>query len=570
MPNSKLEISRGDVLASKYEVLDLLDENPLGLTYRVKHLKSGKFVRLTMLRPAIVGPDKKDLLKDAFKEAKALQHPNIMKVGELGEHDGIAYYTMEDFEGSTLRELIQQYKIEGKQFELKDAAQILMQLLEGLSAIHETGRVVRALRPENILVNVRHTGPRRQNFVAHAKIVGAILWDLVPAAALIEDEFTRGEAQYIAPELKSFEPVPCPQCDLYSIGICLYEMLTGSAPVGTFQLPTTLRPDLPKHVNDVVELALANSPEDRYQTARDLINNIQRTFEQTANDEPQVRPAVGIAAAVTGVVFVIAIGALLFFMQSDPIEEAKLADQQLLSEIKKYYDDNPTTPADKKAILAKHPKGMQLIPAGPHLSGRLNFEPIAWKTDESGRIQYDPSILGNEPVAVRQELPAFLIDIFEFPNQLNGKPVARVSFIQAEKACKEQGKRLCSADEWEKACKGSDSLSYSYGMTWDPDLCGDGYNAIAGWKSGALKDCRSQWGVFDLSGGFAEWTSTPATNDSSRRVLKGGNIKTEKGTRCSFSTDESPGYANEVFSFRCCRNIDAPPVPVEPAEPEEK
>ena len=76
-------------------------------------------------------------------------------------------------------------------------------------------------------------------------------------------------------------------------------MLTGSAPIGTFQLPTTLRPDLPKHVNDVVELALANS-DDRYQSARDLIHNVQRTFEQPIAEETQVSPVIGLAAAAAG------------------------------------------------------------------------------------------------------------------------------------------------------------------------------------------------------------------------------------------------------------------------------
>ena len=126
MPTSKLEISRGDIIASKYEVIDLLDESPLGLTYRVKHLKSGKFVRLTLLRSSVAGGDQEEVWKDAFKEAKALQHANIPKKNLVPE--GTYYYTMEDFEGSTLRELLQEYKIAGKQFAMKEAAQILIQI----------------------------------------------------------------------------------------------------------------------------------------------------------------------------------------------------------------------------------------------------------------------------------------------------------------------------------------------------------------------------------------------------------------------------------------------------------
>ena len=402
----------------------------MGLTYRVKHLKSGKFVRLAPIRPSVAGAGQEEELKDAFKEVKALQHANLIKVGELGEHDGLYYYTMEDFEGATLRELLQEYKIGGKQFALKEAAQILIQVLEALSAIHATGRVLRSLRPEYVLVNARYTGPRRQNFVAQVKIVGAIFWDLVPSAILTEDEFTRGEAQYIAPELKSFEPVPSPRCDLYSAGVCFYEMLTGTAPIGTFQLPTTLRPELPKHVNDVIELALANSPDDRYQTARDLINNVQRTFENPIADEPQVNPAIGIAAAVAGVAFVVAIVVILFLMKGDPEMEAKLNDQQVRNPVTDHYKQNTPSQADIDAILARHPKGMRYIPEGPFVHGRMHF---------------DSGSSAREPLAQTQTLPAFMIDAFEYPNQMKASPKTRVTGLDAERMCQEQGKRLCSA-----------------------------------------------------------------------------------------------------------------------------
>ena len=551
MPTSKLEISRGDILASKYEVLDLLEESPLGLTYRVKHLKSGKFVRLILLRQSVAGPEQQELLKDAFKEAKALQHANIIKVGELGDHEGISYYTMEDFEGSTLRELLQEYKIAGKQFALKDAAQVLIQILEGLDSIHETGRVMRSLRPEYILVNVRYTGPRRQNFVAQVKLVGPIFWDLVASAVLTEDEFTRGEAQYIAPELKSFEPVPSPRCDLYSAGVCFYEMLTGTAPIGTFQLPTTLRPELPKHINDVVELSLANSPDDRYQSARDLIQNVQRTFEQPIAEEPQVSTTVGLAAAVAGVAFVIAIGALLYAFKANPELDKKLADQTLRAEITEYYTQNTVSKEDLKSMYAKHPKGMVFIPEGPFIHGRLHF---------------DINSTRKEQLADKQVLPPFMIDAFEYPNKMNGAPKARVTGMDAERLCAEQGKRLCSAFEWEKACKGTQNFIYTYGDEWDPDFCGDGFNDLPTWKSGSLKSCRSQWGVFDMSGGFAEWTSTVPSADNNRRLTKGGSTSVERGTRCAFSTDESIAFTNNTMSFRCCRDADAVMVPTGPPE----
>ena len=291
MSKKSLEFSRGDILADKYEVIDLLDESPLGPTYRVKHVESGKFVRLCLLRPAIANAEKKSDIIQAFKTARGLQHEHLLKIGELGDHDGIAYFTMQDFEGSTLRELLQEYKIEGKQFALEEAAQIVIQVLEGLQAIHDDGNVFRALRPEYVLVDVRYAGPR-QTFVARVKLFGTAFWDLVPAGTLAEDEFTRGEAQYIAPELKSFDPNPTPRSDVYSAGVIFYEMLTGTAPIGTFQQPTKLRDGLPRHVDDIVELALAHAPEDRYRTATDLKLDIRRIFEDPDLREETRRPLI--------------------------------------------------------------------------------------------------------------------------------------------------------------------------------------------------------------------------------------------------------------------------------------
>ena len=84
--STQLEFSRGEVLAEKYEVVDLLDESPLGVTYRVKHLKSGKYVRMMLLRPKIAGREQKDQIVAAFKKAKQITHPHLVKLGELGEH----------------------------------------------------------------------------------------------------------------------------------------------------------------------------------------------------------------------------------------------------------------------------------------------------------------------------------------------------------------------------------------------------------------------------------------------------------------------------------------------------
>ncbi len=559
MSNLKLDFSRGEILAKKYEVVDLLDESPLGLTYRVKHLKSGKYVRLLLLRPNIAGHEQKDAVVAAFKGAKELQHANLIKIGELGDHEGVAYVTMEDFEGQTLREVLQEYKVSGKQFQLRQASQISIQILEALGAAHEQGIVFRALRPEYVLINVRYTGPRKQNFVAQVKLIGAGFWDLVPAGTLAEDEFTRGEAQYLAPELKSFEPEPTARCDGYSTAVMFYEMLTGTAPVGTFQLPTLLRQDLPKQVNGVVELALAVAPEDRYQSARDFVADIQRMISETSvagagevEKKPLITPF-GWALMVLLAVAVVVIAYQLF--APGDVNEGKVADSLLRQSVKEAHE--APSPEAVKEILAKHPPNMIYVPGGPMIQGRMHE---------------DIHSMTAEPLARKVEVRGFLIDAFEYPNKMKGKPEFNVTYEKADQMCAEQGKRLCTETEWEKACKGPMNSIYAYNTLgpvadqYDQEFCGAGLEDRG--LSGSRPDCRAKWlgGPFDMSGNFREWTSTSPPNNDDRRIVKGGMREhPERGTRCAFRTDEGMTFTDGSMSFRCCRNLDAPAW-VPPAE----
>ena len=291
MTNNPPEFPRGEILAQQYEVVDKLDTSPLGVTYRVKALDSGSYVQLTVLNPQLPGGER--AIQDAVERATALDHPHLCRVLGMGEHGGHTFFTFEDFEGTSLRDLLVEYRVNNKAFAVQEAAQICMQILEALTAMHQAGQVYRALRPEYVLVNVRRTGPRQQNLVAEAKIVAPVMWSLVPTQTLAEDEFSRGESQYLAPELKGFDPVPTAKVDVYSAGVILYELLVGQAPVGTFQLPKARRQDLPDHVNNVVELALAYAPEDRYPSPQDFIQDIQRTFQDAALvDQAPARPLV--------------------------------------------------------------------------------------------------------------------------------------------------------------------------------------------------------------------------------------------------------------------------------------
>ncbi len=548
---SKLMYARGDVIAGRYEVVDHLGENPLGVVYRVKHLEAGRYLRLTLLRPDIASPGDRDRVVEAFERARAADHDGLLQVGELAEAEGVAFFTSEDVEGSTLRELLDERRLHGGQVDLRLAAQVASRILDALEQVHRQGSVYRALRPEYVLVQVRTTGPSRMDLVSEVKLYGAFLFDLVPTTALVEDEFTRGEAQYLAPELKAREPSATPLSDVYSVGVVLYEMLVGNPPVGTFQLPSAVRPDLPKHLNDVVELALALAPEDRYPSAAAFREDLKRAFDEAGAFDTPDTSAVSPLFWAVALVCVVLVGVLAYAARPDPVKQAIAADSKVRAEV--YEQHARPSDAEIASVLSRHPPNMIFVPGGPFVRGRLHVE-------KNGQLA--PA---TEPVAEVVEVEGFLIDAFEYPNLKGGKPMVRMTADEAEAACAAEGKRLCTAEEWEKACKGPANTIYSWGDDWDVAPCGEGLEDTS--RSGARPDCRSGWGVFDISGNFREWTATAPKGKSNRRIVKGGlKGNAEKGMRCAMTTDLRADYKDSTLSFRCCRDLDAPPVEPEPAE----
>ena len=130
-----------------------------------------------------------------------------------------------------------------------------------------------------------------------------------------------------------------------------------------------------------------------------------------------------------------------------------------------------------------------------------------------------------------------------------------MSWKSAADACEQIGKRLCTEAEWEKACKGPGNWIYSYGDTYDAEMCGGGVDSP--YTIGERDTCVSGYGVWGMSGGPREWTATTAGSSGNRQVVKGGmRSNNERGSRCAFAVDESAAFADATLSFRCCMSAD--------------
>jgi formylglycine-generating enzyme required for sulfatase activity len=165
----------------------------------------------------------------------------------------------------------------------------------------------------------------------------------------------------------------------------------------------------------------------------------------------------------------------------------------------------------------------------------------------------------------------FCIDKYEYPNKLFSMPESDLSYIEASQKCIEEGKRLCTEAEWEKACKGPQFFEYPYGKRYDISDCRIDKDKMDGpTMSGEMTKCVSSYGVFDMSGNIAEWVydyydenfyySSPASNpkgpeSGDMRILKGGSFEDfGMRTKCSYREPRKPDQTSKRTGFRCCKN----------------
>lgn len=540
-------LRQGDVIAKKYEIETILGQGPAGQACTARTLSTGKKVVVKALNGQLaeLAP-----VQSVFDRVRSAQSDALATLLDVGLHGNRPFVVQEYFEGESLRRLLDEYAGARKSFTLQEAAQIVVKVLEAADAAHAAGLVHRHIKPTNVLIHSRAVGPGQGKTVRTIKVTGLGLADMLPAAGLQEALMERGDNRYMAPELTSPNAGGGPQADVYSAGVLFYELLTGQTPQGTYLSPSQIREELPSAVDDIVDLALASNADDRFPTARDMINAIQRSFHDDAPTQTGVsRRIIGAVAGATLLLVLMVFAALA---TSDPLAEAKRSDETVRAQIVK---SNPLPDeATMRARLEGHPD-MAFIPAGSYVRGRLNVE--------SSKVAN-----ATEPLVAIGKTKAYYIDRLEWDNQKGSNPTVSVSLSKAEALCAERGKRLCTADEWERACKGPESRIYTYGDTFNPAKCGaepandSDRDGKADRAAGSEEDCKSGWGVYDMSGGVREWTASADPAQKRFNLVKGGKTgDAERGSRCAFAESRNPENGDGSIGFRCCQDADPPPAP---------
>jgi serine/threonine protein kinase len=550
--NTIIKFSRGDVISRKYEIEEHLGDGLFGVSFRAKHITSGRHLVIKFLRPELFPSiGEMNAFRQAFEKAKAVRHPGLIRYGEINQHNKLPYFTQEYYKSQSLRGLMDEYSAQGRNVSLAEACQLTVRALTAIQAAHDAEITHSNLKPENLLIQTAKTGPGQNQVVRQIKLTDAGLSGTLEGIKSIVEFDSRPDFVYQAPEQAAFGKGGDVTVDVYSMGVILYEMLCGRAPGTPFQYPTEIRPDLPEHINQVIELALAPNPEDRYQTAHDMAHDVQRSLQSEMLSQQKPTSFRNIVFGLTGVLGIVLAVAAYYASKgpTDQTHNAELADRQIRSSISVRNGD-----ADISEEVRNAEPGMVYIPSGWYLSGRMEQENSSLAS---------PS----EPLHGQIELPAFYIDRYEHGNTAGQVPVTSVTYSEAAEACELQGKQLCTTNQWEKACKGPNNFIYSYGDAFDPEMCGEDIHAP--YTSGSRAFCHSGYGIYDMSGGFMEWTASAPEGLDSRRYVMGGTRadgsatasqssrhRVERGYRCAYSTDQSIGYSHQTLSFRCCKAAD--------------
>ena len=274
---------RAGIRLGPYEILAPIGAGGMGEVYRARDERLKREVAIKVLAASFsTDPDRLRRFEQEAQAAGALNHPNITAVYDIGRHEGAPYVVQELLEGETLRS-----RLAGETFSPRRAIGYALQIAHGLAAAHEKGIVHRDLKPENVFVT--KDGRVKILDFGLAKLVpmpgeGAAPDSHLPTTAGdTEPGVVLGTLGYMAPEQVRGKPAD-PRSDIFSFGAILYEMLSGerafrgdSAADTMSAILTRDPPDLsatnrsiPPGLDRVVRHCLEKSPEERFQSARDL------------------------------------------------------------------------------------------------------------------------------------------------------------------------------------------------------------------------------------------------------------------------------------------------------------
>jgi len=289
-------VTKGELFAGRYEILDELGRGGMGIVYKASDTKLKRIVALKFLPPELsIDPETKDRFVLEAQAAASLDHLSICIIHEIDEADGKPFISMAYIEGQTVRERIRTGPLPED-----ESLEIAIQVADGLEEAHKKGIIHRDIKPANVMITAKG-GVKIMDF-GLAKLSGA---------RVTREGVVMGTLAYMSPEQLRGEPAD-PRSDIWSLGAVIYEMVTGSLPfpgdkdsliVNGIQnaeaAPLSVRrPGISFELERIVKRALAKDPRERYQGAGEMKADLARLLRDLRGGRTQSKTAVDLLTVI--------------------------------------------------------------------------------------------------------------------------------------------------------------------------------------------------------------------------------------------------------------------------------
>ncbi len=283
-------MSEGALLNDRYQLLEKLGSGGMADVFRARDLMLDRYVAIKVLRKDFsTNPDFQNQFKLEARAAANLSHPNIVTVHDFGFADNLLYIVMEYIPGKDLKALIR----DKGRYSVQDGIPLLVQACAGIGYAHRAGLVHCDVKPHNMLVS--NDGRLKVTDFGIARALASI----TPTE---RTEVVWGSPLYFAPEQAAGEP-PSPSSDVYSLGVVLYELLSGTPPFTASTAdelarlhisarPIPIReyiPEIPASLEEIITKILSKEPAARYRTA-DQLGRVLLKFGTRPDLQPQAEP----------------------------------------------------------------------------------------------------------------------------------------------------------------------------------------------------------------------------------------------------------------------------------------